>query len=155
MLHFVSGDLLADHYDIFCHQVNCMATMGDGLAAQIKKIYPEVTGKYYLFCFDHKDDIDSMLGRVLYVKTRDNKWCANMFAQKDYGRDKRYTDYKAFDSCLEHLKNKLKISDKNLTVGFPDHIGCGLAGGDWNIILEKLQKFAEQVEQEVYIVKKE
>jgi len=39
---------------------------------------------------------------------------------------------------LEELKNYAKINQ--LTVGLPYMLGCGLAGGGWNIVREMIEK---------------
>ncbi|CAG2232651.1 unnamed protein product [Mytilus edulis] len=43
-----------------------------------------------------------------------------------------------FKQCLERLK-ELNVK----TVGLPDHIGCGLGGGDWTAYFEIIEKFAK------------
>ena len=94
------------------------------------------------------------LGMILSVLTYDERVCINMFAQYKYGRDKQYTDYTAFEECLAKIKTFLKNYDikKDIPVAFPYKIGCGLAGGDWNIIKEMLKKFSDEIEQDVIIV---
>lgn len=33
-----------------------------------------------------------------------------------------------------------ELLGKNFTIGFPDHIGCGLGGGDWNIVKKIIEE---------------
>ena len=149
MLHIVDGDLVKEkEYTIFCHQVNCAGVMGTGIAKQIKETYPEVFKEYKEECNE------SMLGKCQYVKCSDGRYCVNMFSQKDIGHDKNYTKYGALASCLNKLKSKLRISSKDIKVGFPCYIGCGAAGGDWAVVKPMLEEFAKNVKQEVYIVKR-
>ncbi|VDI27455.1 Hypothetical predicted protein, partial [Mytilus galloprovincialis] len=43
-----------------------------------------------------------------------------------------------FKQCLEQLK-ELNVK----TVGLPDHIGCGLGGGDWTAYFQIIENFAK------------
>lgn len=151
MITNVQGDLVrAKDIDIFCHQCNCFGKMGAGIAKQIAIIYPEVAeadrhnfaalGAYGQF------------GKILPVECHDGRICVNMYSQFTYGKEKRQTNYEKFEECLRRLRFYLKdCPDKK--VGFPYGIGCGLAGGDWNVIEGLLKKFSETVNNDVYIVR--
>lgn len=68
----------------------------------------------------------------------DGKVIVNMFAQSNYGYDgKLYTDYTAFQSCLKRIKLTVPAGE---TIAMPFKIGCGLGGGDWNVIFGLIQK---------------
>ena len=70
----------------------------------------------------------------------------NLFGQLHYGRNKKYTDYKALAKSLEQLKYLLKFVDTYMyhdTIALPYGLGCGLAGGDWNIVLKTIIKAFE------------
>ena len=152
MLKFEKGNIVTGNYPIFCQQVNCKGVMGAGLAKQIKEKYPEVYNYYKPFC----DDGVAELGACNYIPTKDKRICICMYAQDGYGRNKRYTDYEAFKKCLEHIEFFMKFHPKNKpSIAFPYGIGCGLAGGDWYIILGMLKDFAEKIPQDVIIVEKE
>jgi hypothetical protein len=155
MLYEVSGDLVRDKkYQVFCHQTNCKGVMGAGIALQIKLSYPEVSIQNKAYCDTQKEDSNKLLGTNLYVRTSDGRTCVNIYAQDHYRNDgTRKTDYTAFKSCLIRLMNKLSVSDPDIKVGFPYGIGCGLGGGDWEIIRGLLQSFSDSVKQDVYIVK--
>ena len=148
MLIYEEGDIVNGNYDIFCQQVNCQHKMGSGLARQIRNKYPEVYKAYM-------DIKDQRLGFIDSVETKDGRICVNMFAQDNYGRDgKCYTNYKAFEACLNAIIGL--IEDRHIKIGakiaFPYKIGCGLGGGNWDIIRDLIDKFSEKVEQDVVIV---
>jgi O-acetyl-ADP-ribose deacetylase (regulator of RNase III) len=153
MIEYKTGDLIKDNYPIFCHQVNCRGVMGSGIAKQIKGMYPEVFERYHR----HSCTANYLLGTILPVTTHDGRLCVNMYAQDGYGRDQRYTDYEAFKSCLNYLQEF--IEDEKLTelstIAFPYRIGCGLAGGDWDIVLKMIENFADNIKPKVVIVKYE
>lgn len=156
MLIEVTGDLVKDkEYTVFCHQTNCKGVMGAGIALQIKNAYPEVAeagNRYYRrWVYGSGEPI---LGTNLYVKTHDERTCVNMYAQLDYGRRGQKTNYTAFQECLDRLAKKLNMSDPAIKVAFPKGIGCGLAGGEWNIVFAMIQSFAMNIPQNVYIVTK-
>jgi len=149
MLHYTDGDLLYCPLDVIVHQTNCQGVMGAGLAKQIARQYPNIVELDREYCKS-----GDVLGTNLYVTTYD-KYIVNMYAQRYYGTKRRHTDYNAFRMCLSRLAHKLQISSPDLRVGFPYGIGCGLAGGDWIVIEKMIKDFAENVMQDVYIVKRE
>lgn len=144
-MEIVTGDLVTGNYDIFCHQVNCKRVMGAGVAKQIRSRYPEVYKAYMQKI--------PVLGNILPVQCKDGRICINMYAQNGYGRDMRYTDYQAFQKCLDSLVNFLATQRQDAIVAFPYNIGCGLAGGDWKIIQKFLNDFSGKIKQQVVIVK--
>lgn len=159
MLKVVTGDIVTEAYPIFCHQVNCRGVMGAGLAKQIRSEYPEVYHEYKYVCSNG----NAVLGKIQPVETSDDRICINMYAQYSYGRDRQYTNYDAFKKCLDAVKAfvsspqiglKMSYFEKK-EVAFPMYIGCGLAGGDWNKIRPMLEAFADSIEWDVVLVRKE
>ena len=123
--------------DIIAHQVNCQGIMGGGLALQIKNKWPKVFKSYSDFV--NKSVIDMggrarsfLLGACQVVQISSNFGIANLFGQYDIGNG-RQTDYEALFKSLCSLRKKML--DLRLTsVAFPLKLGCGLAGGNWNIV---------------------
>lgn len=152
MLIYENGDIVNGKYSIFCHQVNCRGVMGAGLALQIKRRYPSVYNDYISEC----NTTHYLLGSKICTLTSDNRICISMFTQDGYGTGKCYTDYKAFKMCLDGIADELNWLDPDGTdeIAFPYGIGCGLAGGDWNIIESLLKEFANKIKTKVIIVKK-
>lgn len=140
MIHHVKGNLLDSNCDYICHQVNCRGVMGSGIAKQIRDRWPEVFISYYTYCSRHNHDPQLMLGNIWGVQVTTNcvnRWVVNMFAQDNYGYNgSRFTSYDAFAKCLESMRDRLP---KDKTIGFPKGIGCGLGGGDWDIILRMIE----------------
>ena len=149
MVHYERGNIVTNKkYTIFCQQVNCRKVMGAGLARQIRNEYPEVYVEY-------KHVEDPMLGYILPVFTSDGRICINMFAQDGFGRDKQYTDYDAFKSCLRAIVGLVADHHihEDVPIAFPYMIGCGLAGGDWTVIEKLLLEFSDMVPNDVIIVR--
>lgn len=157
-MKIIYGDILNITEGIICQQVDCMGIMGSGLAKQIRNKYPRVYQKYKDFLNDKslkiipmgnnirglkvvEETSEDYLGKVLIVDIKDNLYIANLFAQHKYGRDKQYTEYDKFEESLENLKFSITDTDlENLPIYFPYKIGCGLGGGDWNIIFKLIEK---------------
>ena len=152
-LEYEKGNIVTGNYPVFCHQVNCKGVMGAGLAKQIRDLFPFVYTEYKELC----NTEPNLLGHILLSHSSglNGRICVSMFAQDNYGRNKRYTDYTAFKQCLDTLAkhmNNYSTEGYYNTIAFPYGIGCGLAGGDWVIIQGMLEDFAKKVKQRVVIV---
>lgn len=146
MIKLIQGDVLKIPNIYICHQVNCRGVMGAGLAKQIKEKWPWIYDIYKRTCDSNIPK--NLLGTSEFIRGNDMVYIVNMYAQIDYGRDKCYTDYKAFKYCLmEIAKNVDKEKD---IIRFPYKIGCGLAGGDWNIIQKLIYEILEGYNVEFY-----
>lgn len=132
MVKYVKGNLLDSNCDYICHQVNCQGVMGSGIAKQIRERWPKVYEGYKRFCDYIISQGGTLLGKTFITTGGSSKHIVNMFSQDNYGYDgARYTSYDAFAHCLNSMRDHIR-SDK--TIGFPKNIGCGLGGGNWNVI---------------------
>lgn len=139
MINFFDGDILESGSEIICHQVNCQGVMGSGLALQIREKYPIVFSKYKELC-DAEENKKDLLGRVQLVTVDKNTVIANCFGQFTFGRDENvtYTSYEALKECFEFLG---KLSGGcGYSLAIPFNIGCGLGNGDWEVVLEIINK---------------
>ena len=127
--------------------MNCAGVMGAGLAKQIKEKYPEVYREYKIYCSKH-DIKEQMLGVTQYIKCHDGKIIANLFGQLGYGIYKPQTVYGALKNCLEILKQR--VGQYNETIAIPYNIGCGLAGGDWNIVYSIIEEVFQDYDVTLY-----
>lgn len=143
MIKTIECDILKSGADIICHQVNCQGVMGSGLAKQIKDTYPNVYSDYRELVQEYDESERHMLlGRVQYVEipsTKARRYIANCFGQNYYGRDKRYTNYRALRDCFEQIyfTNNSDIQRRNIAI--PYCMGCGLAGGDWDVVYKMIK----------------
>lgn len=148
MIKEVKGDLLQAPENIIGHQVNCQGAMGAGLAAKIKNKYPIVFEKYKWLVEYYNDHKELLKGECQLIQVGDSKYVANLFGQFYYGRNGKYTIYNDLYYALWRLKKKAKKN--NLTVALPHGLGCGLAGGDWNIVRNLIDKAFEDYEVTIY-----
>lgn len=154
MYREVEGNLITmalnGNFDVIAHGVNCMCVQGKGLAPQMVKAFG--TDKYFeLEVPDTKGDINK-LGQIEYIEYyRDIEGgfypdtfgfseepptliVVNAYTQYNYGKnhsdgDNKPVDYEAIALCMRKINHEFKGQH----IGLP-RIGCGLAGGDWDIV---------------------
>ena len=115
---------------VVCHQVNCKGVMGAGLAKQIRQKFPRVYEDYLEKCATTPSD--RLLGSVqfCFAPCSAGYVIANVFAQNGYGYGRCFTDYDALAKALTRVAQMFPDS----TIRLPYHMGCGLAGGDWDTV---------------------
>jgi O-acetyl-ADP-ribose deacetylase (regulator of RNase III) len=151
MINIINHNILNAKEDIICHQVNCYGIMGAGLAKQIKSKYPEVFYEYLKFCSNHWNK-DNLLGSSFVAKAKDGKLIANLFGQKNYGTRILQTDYNALEKAFINLKNYALQFDYSIAI--PYKIGCGLAGGDWDIVSKMIESIFINMDVCIYKLNK-
>lgn len=146
MIKIVQGDILNATENIICQQVNCMGAMGSGLAKQIKNKYSQVYEEY--MCYIKKHGSLKCLGSWQLITVESNKKIANLFGQYNYGRNRQQTDYDALYSGLQGVLKIAKEFKKSIAI--PYGLGCGLAGGDWNIVFSIIEEIFEDYDVTIY-----
>lgn len=153
MVEYLKGDVLTSNADVILHQVNCKGKMGAGLALQIKNKYPFVYKQYAALCASAARSSD-LLGEVLTVPVSDVQSIGNLFAQDGYAfygyAGRCMTDYDALRKCLKTIGREYK----GKTVALPYLLGCGLAGGDWNIVKEIVEEELKECCVQIYELKR-
>ncbi len=140
MIKEIKANLLdfPDGINIGIHCTNCCNTMSSGIAAQIKRRYPEAyeaDTQFYNSC-DPENRFQEMMGNISHARTKDNNVIFNLYAQFNFGREKRQLNYEAFYCGLEKIRDLILKDKKNkYTIGVPYKIGSDRAGGDWNVVL--------------------
>ena len=161
MIKEVNGNLLTyPGIQVIGHQSNCLGAFGKGFALQVKQKYPYVYETYNKYCKSQSDK-HNLLGTIQVLKTDDGKYIANLFGEYSYyksiapyeeGGKPRHTDYDALKECLHRLHTWMVLNDIK-TVGVPDLIGCGLAGGSKTIVRQLIEdEFGDDEDITFYIV---
>lgn len=133
MIKEVIGNLLETEADVICHQVNCKGVMGAGIAKQIADTI--LTDKELLRYQDACRTLGSkLLGCVMYLGEGDHPKIANVFGQDDYKNGERQTNYAALRCGLNFVADNFP----DAKIAIPGLIGCGLAGGDWEIVKNEI-----------------
>lgn len=131
--------------DVVFHCCNCMCTMGAGMALTLRRMFPQI---YAVDKTTTRGDVNK-LGAFSSALVRDGRLTiVNMYAQYRYGRDSvRYLNYDALKLCLarffEYASKLLGDRVRFLRIG-TYQMGCNLAGGDWKIVRDILDKAAKK-----------
>jgi O-acetyl-ADP-ribose deacetylase (regulator of RNase III) len=140
-MKIVEGNLLDmamnGDFDVIIHGCNCFCNMGAGIALQIARRFPEA------YEIDKQTEYadKNKLGTYSFAKIVRNGimfHIVNAYTQYGCGIDRVRCDYDALDTIL----NKIAFAYNGLRIGYPK-IGAGLAGGDWNVIYEIIEKQLE------------
>ena len=145
MLNIVQKDLIKafkeNEINVLIQQCICFHTLIAGLAKSIKLEYPEILNVDLATPYGDKNK----LGTFSYI-TPERKnisqtgYIINLYGQYRYGKGLQ-TDYDAqrtgFKNIVEFLNNRGPVD--TIKIGLP-LIGCGLAGGDWNIVQQIIQE---------------
>ena len=127
--------------------------MGSGVAKALYTKWPIIKEDYLNVCnemFSQGGLPETLLGHVTYSLS-DGKVLANCFTQQNYGYDGQvYLNYSALKRCMKSLKHFMKGYKDSKEVAIPK-IGCGLAGGDWEIVKEVINsQFPKDFKIKVY-----
>lgn len=144
-MNTVYGNLLETNVYLIAHQVNCLGIMGGGVARQIKEKWHYVYTEYrdYIESYKNHNNQKSPLGTSC-SSVVGNHMIINIFGQEDVSRNSCMTDYNAVRTAFEDFISGYRRSHRNtddteLQIAIPYKFGCGLAGGDWNIMTELLE----------------
>ena len=143
-MKYVDGDLIKlakeGKFGVIGHGCNCFLNMGAGIAKSIKQEFPEA---YSADRTTRKGD-HKKLGTASFADYGDLV-VLNLYTQFDYGPGLR-ADYNAIRDCMKWIKKR--YSGKR--IGLP-MIGCGFAGGDWEMVSHIIEN--ELGDENVTIVK--
>ena len=131
-----------DDLNCIIHQCNCFHTFGAGIARSIKMLYPSA----YIADTETKYGDMEKLGTFSFYERDPKFFIFNMYSQFDFGRNGVFTSYKAMHVALYDIANLIRtLNIPNFKVGIPWLIGCGIAGGNYeiveNIILDVFKDF--------------
>lgn len=154
MITKFNGDILKSGAPVILHQVNCLGVMGAGLAKQIRNKHPSVYTRYKDFAVSRTPD--DLMGFSLWTSLSPDgqlPFIVNCFAQRNIGSGSNQTDYDALKQCFSNTLRICKESYNNCIIAIPDHIGCGLAGGDWGIVYSIIEDVFSNYSGDVQIWK--
>jgi hypothetical protein len=120
----IPGDITLIDRGVIGHQVNCIYSMGSGVARELYTKFPSVR-------MDYLSKHSWALGDVQFIHINKELYVANMAGQYSCGNDKNtvYTNICALTTCFRKLK---KFSEENnLPAYVPKNIGCGLGNENW------------------------
>ena len=154
MYNEIKGDLidlaLKGKFDVIAHGCNCFNKQKSGIAKQMSKVFD--TDAFELET-DYYGDINK-LGQLEYEDKGNDLTVVNCYTQYKYGKnhkdgDTNPRDYDAITLCMRKINHLFKGKH----IGLPK-IGCGLAGGDWNIVKKIIEHELKDCDVTVVIYKK-
>lgn len=135
----VNGDIREAKSGFILSGCNSRNSNGSGLARSLAEKWPRVKERYHSFYADKGyldlGDFDAVFitnktpnGRPLYV--------VNMITQDKFGYDGiLYVSYAAIEVGVTNLVRMINRNNLEKSIHTPK-IGCGLAGGDWDIVVD-------------------
>lgn len=140
MLEYKKGNIFLTDATIISHGCNCLGAFNAGIAKQIRHLFPSAYNAYI-----QKNNSEGWkLGDVQMVEIPEQRRIiANCATQYGYGYSSKQNIFVDYDAIAVVFKTLVCYSEEhNMKIAMP-RIGCGLAGGDWNIV----DRILEQVMQ--------
>lgn len=131
MIKEVRGNLIHAKTMLILHGCNCFLTMGAGVALALRNKWPQV----YAADLKTKSGDRAKLGTYSKAEVGKDQLVLNCYTQYMYGRDKRHADYNAIRAVFR----RIRIDFPGIDLSMPP-IGCGLAGGDWDIVKQIVEE---------------
>ena len=135
----IKGDLiklaLVGQFDVIVHGCNCFHTMGAGIAKQIRTTFPDAYKADLMTKYGDKSKLGTYSIAPIY---QSDLIVLNAYTQYHFSGSGRKIHYSAIKSVFSAIKSQ--YSGKR--IGYPK-IGAGLAGGNWGIISEIIDKELE------------
>lgn len=125
--------------DVLLHQCNTFpGVFGAGLAKQLAQEFPGVVKKDIEFKQNKREK--TILGNYSYFETDNGGLILNLYSQIGIGSNKsnpltRNTRYDLIHDLFLKIKRQIESKYKGQVLGVGKGIGCGLAGGDWKIVM--------------------
>ena len=127
-------------FDVIVHGCNAFHTMGAGLAAHIKKNFPEAFEADLKTVYGDKNKLGTFSEALIEINGK-KLIVINAYTQYRYGTEKDQFEYDLFPKLLQSIKAKYKSKKFGIPL-----IGCGLAGGDEIRILNMIKENLEGVD---------
>lgn len=143
-----NSNLLEVSAQVIAQQCNCTSKRTRGLSAAIAKKYP-----YANFYSRRTETSEPGTIELRGKKRKNQRYVLALYAQyypgKPKANDTSGDRIMWFNKCLHRIS---KI--KNLrSIAFPSGIGCGLAGGEWNVYQRLIEEWTETIPNiKVYII---
>lgn len=134
IIQYLKGDATqpcGEGNKIIVHICNDIGGWGKGFVMAISKRWaaPELEYRQW---YQSKEDFQ--LGSVQFVETEAGIWVANMIGQHKINKDENGNPPIRYDAIREGLSRVAEFAKKQQAAVHMPRIGCGLAGGTWDII---------------------
>jgi O-acetyl-ADP-ribose deacetylase (regulator of RNase III) len=142
MITYVASNLYTSPAQVLVNTVNTQGVMGKGVAAEFKRIYPQMFEQYRDLCERKEIDIG-----VLWLYKTPRKWILN-FPTKKHWRNPSKPEY--IEASLKKFYDQFAEAGIH-SIAFPA-LGCGNGGLDWQTIVKPLmEKYLNKLPIDVFI----
>ncbi|CAM0047284.1 phosphatase [Vibrio phage F86] len=122
------------------HGCNCFVTQGSGIAGQLRR-FPEI---FQADVLNARSGDPLKLGTVSSASFGDDidansAVVFNMYTQFSMGTNERHVEYAAVAQAVSDVCEEISAKQMNDVLYLP-MIGAGLAGGDWAILYEVIDR---------------
>lgn len=150
-IQYTKGDATAPQSEdnkIIVHICNDIGGWGKGFVMAISKRWKKPENQYREW-FKSKDGFE--LGKVQFVQVEEDLWVANLIGQHKINKDENGNAPIRYDALEDGLKEvSLFAKENNASIHMP-RIGCGLAGGKWEMIEPIILKTLSNNDVEVVV----
>lgn len=148
MVTIKEGNLLSAKQNVIGHQVNCFGAAA-GLAAAVFRKWP-VAESDYMQCVTRvkkaAGHTKALLGMAqLTGQQKDGRIICNLYGQYEPGA--AYNPEK-LEQALEQLAATARIM--KWSVALPYKLSCGIAGGNWDEVLQIIERTMDGVDCVIY-----
>jgi len=133
-IQYTKGDATAPQSEenkIIVHICNDIGGWGKGFVMAISKRWKKPENQYREW-FKSKDGFE--LGKVQFVQVEEDLWVANLIGQHKINKDENGNAPIRYDAIEDGLKEVASFAKENNASVHMPRIGCGLAGGKWEMI---------------------
>ena len=159
-IKYLHGDATLPHNNsrtvsVICHCCNAFGGWGRGFVLALSRRYPKVKVDYQLFCSPYQRSNklrNDLMGKVCISKIRPDLYVANIIGQYFYSRNQYefrntagvlpeflpskksgFVKYESIRRGFQDIFKKLASENIEFEIHMPK-IGCGLAGGNWEVM---------------------
>lgn len=145
MIYYMHGDLLKSSVQALVNTVNCVGTMGKGIALSFKKCFPNNFKEYKLACDKKKIHPGTMF--VYSMNSLfDTQYIIN-FPTKNHWREKSKLSY-----ITEGLQDLAHVIKKNhiSSIAIPP-LGCGNGGLNWCEVKPLIEQYLGDLDCDIHV----
>jgi len=157
-IHYIVGDatspqITEGEVSVICHCCNTIGAWGAGFVIPLGEKYPLAKLSYKSAIEMASKKREALLGEVNFVDCDENINIANIFGQSSIKLDKDGNppiNYNALENGFIKIINHYNKAGKEITIHMP-RIGCGLAGGKWEVIEGLINQTFTKHDVEVFV----
>ena len=133
-IQYIKGDATSPQSEdnkVIVHICNDIGGWGKGFVMAISKRWKKPENQYREW-FKSKDVFK--LGKVQFVQVEEDLWVANLIGQHKINKDENGNAPIRYDAIEQGLEAVASFAIENKASIHMPRIGCGLAGGKWEMI---------------------